>query len=132
MIYIYDRLYNFKIYNCIFWITSCKNIICLIWCQFLIWLSFAWPYLKKTNNCFHFRNGGYSDSPLYGRFCGSSVRNPIISHSNSIWLRFHSDSSSSATGFQLFFDGTSTGKDYNFCVQHYFRTFKCFRVSFEF
>ncbi|XP_076437271.1 cubilin-like isoform X2 [Babylonia areolata] len=56
------------------------------------------------------RNGGFSSSPLVGRFCGTSVATPVIlSHSNSLWLRFVSDGSRTYSGFRVFYDGTATG-----------------------
>lgn len=56
------------------------------------------------------RNGGYITSPLIGKFCGG-VPPPtrIPSSTNTLYLKFHSDNSRSGHGFQLFWDGTSTG-----------------------
>ena len=59
---------------------------------------------------FVLRNGGYDSSPLVGRYCGSTVDSPIVSHSNRLWLRFQSDGSRSGSGFRLVYDGTATGR----------------------
>lgn len=69
--------------------------------------------MKKANRQFTMsylcRNGGFETSPLIGHYCGTTVDNPIISHSSRLWLRFHSDNSMSAPGFQIVYDGTASG-----------------------
>lgn len=50
------------------------------------------------------RNGGDGTSPLVGRFCGSiPPPHRIVSHSSHLWLRFRSDSSIQAAGFEVWF-----------------------------
>merc|ERR1719206_690724 len=52
--------------------------------------------LEHHSNCnfdyLEIRNGGYSSSPLIGRFCGSEIPPVIPSFSNQLYLRFKSDS----------------------------------------
>ncbi|XP_050407117.2 cubilin, partial [Patella vulgata] len=55
------------------------------------------------------RNGGYQTSPLVGKYCGRTIDNIIVSHSNRMWLKFKTDVSQSARGFKILYDGTSTG-----------------------
>ncbi|KAL8573023.1 hypothetical protein ACOMHN_010453 [Nucella lapillus] len=55
------------------------------------------------------RNGGLSTSPLVGRFCGTTITSPLVSHSNTMWLRFVSDNSRPYSGFRIVYDGTATG-----------------------
>ncbi|KAL5010260.1 hypothetical protein ScPMuIL_012565 [Solemya velum] len=55
------------------------------------------------------RNGGYSNSPLLGKYCGTSIDNILVSHSNKLWLKFQSDSSRTHSGFRIEYDTTSTG-----------------------
>jgi len=57
------------------------------------------------------RNGGLQTSPLVGKFCGGTYLPPrlIPSSSNSLYLKFSTDSSRSGRGFRILWDGTSTG-----------------------
>lgn len=55
------------------------------------------------------RNGGEASSPLVGRFCGTSIPRNIISHGHVMFLRFKSDRSMSAKGFEIFYDTGTTG-----------------------
>ena len=57
------------------------------------------------------RNGGYATSPLVGRFCGSEIPPIIPSFSNTLYLKFKSDSSHYGGGFNILWDGTATGDD---------------------
>uniref|UniRef100_A0A3Q2TAZ9 Cubilin n=1 Tax=Fundulus heteroclitus TaxID=8078 RepID=A0A3Q2TAZ9_FUNHE len=55
------------------------------------------------------RDGGYETSPLIGKFCGGQ-RPPVVrSHSNRLWIRFHSDATITHPGFIAHWDGTRTG-----------------------
>lgn len=56
------------------------------------------------------RDGGYETSPLIGKFCGSDRPPAIVSHSNRLWVKFHSDSVITYGGFTAHWDGTQTGK----------------------
>ncbi|KAG1661332.1 Cubilin [Nymphon striatum] len=47
------------------------------------------------------RNGGYSDSPIIGTYCGESVPPSFISETSNVILMFHSDNSGSAKGFRF-------------------------------
>ncbi|XP_005387022.1 PREDICTED: cubilin [Chinchilla lanigera] len=55
------------------------------------------------------RDGGYENSPLVGKYCGSILPPVIISHSNMLWLKFKSDFWFSESGFSAYWDGSLTG-----------------------
>ncbi|XP_048237900.1 cubilin-like isoform X1 [Haliotis rufescens] len=72
--------------------------------------DFAMEYHPNCNfDYVEIRNGGYSTSPLSGRYCGSSTPPSIVSHSNQMYIKFKSDASFSARGFMISYDGTATG-----------------------
>jgi cubilin len=48
-------------------------------------------------------------SPLIATFCGENVPPTIKSFANQIYLKFESDSSISGKGFEIEWEGTSTG-----------------------
>lgn len=56
------------------------------------------------------RDGGYETSPLIGKFCGDQKPPALVSHSNRLWVRFHSDATTSSSGFTAHWDGTQTGQ----------------------
>ncbi|XP_078582053.1 cubilin-like isoform X2 [Branchiostoma floridae x Branchiostoma japonicum] len=76
-------------------------------------LNFTTFSIENHANCnydyLEVRNGGYSTSPLIGTYCGSTIDNPIVSHSNRLYLKFVTDYSLSGQGFQAEYDGTATG-----------------------
>ncbi|KAG7527098.1 cubilin [Solea senegalensis] len=47
------------------------------------------------------RNGSTAQSPLIGRFCGSTLPNPVFPQSNLLYLRFKSDMSHAREGFEV-------------------------------
>ncbi|XP_060950209.1 cubilin [Limanda limanda] len=55
------------------------------------------------------RDGGYETSPLIGKFCASQSPPVLVSHSNRLWIRFHSDSTVTRGGFIAHWDGSQTG-----------------------
>ncbi|CAB1449409.1 unnamed protein product, partial [Pleuronectes platessa] len=55
------------------------------------------------------RDGGYETSPLVGKFCASQSPPVLVSHSNRLWIRFHSDSTVTRGGFIAHWDGSQTG-----------------------
>lgn len=55
------------------------------------------------------RNGASQNSPLIGKLCGSFQSRTFVSMANSIYLRFHSDSYISGSGFTIEWDNTITG-----------------------
>ncbi len=55
------------------------------------------------------RNGGEETSPLAGRFCGNRIPRTVPSFTNEILLKFETDSSLDAPGFEVYWDGTATG-----------------------
>ncbi|TWW71482.1 Cubilin Precursor [Takifugu flavidus] len=67
----------------------------------------------STPSCYfdfvEIRDGGYETSPLIGKFCGSDRPPAIVSHSNRLWVKFHSDSAITYGGFTAHWDGTQTG-----------------------
>uniref|UniRef100_A0A3P8SX64 Cubilin n=1 Tax=Amphiprion percula TaxID=161767 RepID=A0A3P8SX64_AMPPE len=55
------------------------------------------------------RNGSTSDSPLIGRFCGSTLPSPIFPQSNLLHLHFKSDFSYSRNGFEATWTSSPQG-----------------------
>ena len=56
------------------------------------------------------RNGGYPNSPLIGKYCGTQLSGQVIpSHSNRLWVHLVTDRSFSARGFRIYWDSSSTG-----------------------
>ena len=81
-----------------------------------IHLNFTFFQIENQTRCdydfLEIRNGAEPTSPLLGRFCGferNVLPKDLISHSNHLWLRFKSDTSQSAKGFQLYYDTASNG-----------------------
>ena len=75
------------------------------------YLEIRWgKYKVLSRDFFKSRNGGYSQSPLVGRFCGSEIPPIIPSFSNQLYLKFQSDRSRYGSGFKIFWDGTATGQ----------------------
>lgn len=56
-----------------------------------------------------YRNGAYDSSPLIGVFCGKIIPPLIPSHTNNLYIHFHSDGTRSKKGFKIIWDGTTTG-----------------------
>ena len=48
---------------------------------------------------------------MLGPFCGTTIDPIIRSHSNRLYIKFKSDNSMSAKGFQIYYDSTASGKD---------------------
>lgn len=46
---------------------------------------------------------------MIGKFCGTEIPAPIISHGNQLYFKFISDSSRGGKGFEIEWDGASTG-----------------------
>jgi cubilin len=69
--------------------------------------------LESHQNCrFDFleiRNGGTSQAPLVGTYCGKKILKRIVSFGNKVYLKFTSDSSRSEKGFEIEWDSTTTG-----------------------
>uniref|UniRef100_A0A1B6EBE4 Cubilin n=1 Tax=Clastoptera arizonana TaxID=38151 RepID=A0A1B6EBE4_9HEMI len=55
------------------------------------------------------RDGSHITSPLIGKYCGTEYPRSITSLTNSLFLKFVSDSSNSYPGFYITWDGTKTG-----------------------
>ncbi|XP_027132680.1 cubilin, partial [Larimichthys crocea] len=60
--------------------------------------------MESHSNCefdyLEIRNGSTANSPLIGRFCGSTLPSPIFPQSNQLYLRFKSDFSHARDGFE--------------------------------
>lgn len=62
-----------------------------------------------VNKFWFYRNGGYPTSPLIGQYCGSKILPTITSMGNSLYIRFHSDSSITQNGFFIQWYTTTKG-----------------------
>ncbi|KAM7390891.1 hypothetical protein PAMA_008881 [Pampus argenteus] len=62
-----------------------------------------------NNDFVEIRDGGYETSPLIGKFCANQRPPVLVSHSNRLWVRFHSDATVTQRGFTAHWDGTQTG-----------------------
>uniref|UniRef100_A0A8C6WU56 CUB domain-containing protein n=1 Tax=Neogobius melanostomus TaxID=47308 RepID=A0A8C6WU56_9GOBI len=73
----------------------------------LIRLTFDSFNLEYHSNCNfdYVEDGGYENSPLIGRWCGTSRPPVLVSHSNRFWVRFRTDSSVTRRGFTAHWDG---------------------------
>ena len=69
-------------------------------------------FIKDINISYFYSNGGYVTSPKIGRYCGNRIQPIIKSDSNILLVKFRSDDSLSAPGFELFWDGTTIGTNY--------------------
>ncbi|KAK7881371.1 hypothetical protein WMY93_029780 [Mugilogobius chulae] len=55
------------------------------------------------------RNGSTADSPLLGKFCGSTLPSPVFPQSNQLYLRFKSDYSLAMDGFEATWTSSPQG-----------------------
>ena len=67
-------------------------------------------FLENDYSFYSYSNGGYVTSPKIGRYCGNRIYPIIKSDSNILMVKFRSDNSLSAPGFEIFWDGTTIGK----------------------
>lgn len=60
----------------------------------------------------NFRNGGTSNSPLQGKYCGGidSIPNTIKSFSHQMYIKFVSDTTDSEKGFEIEWDLLTIGE----------------------
>ncbi|XP_035743302.1 cubilin-like [Vespa mandarinia] len=69
--------------------------------------------LESHENCMfdylEIRNGGYDNSPLIGRYCGSDIPKQIVSQTNQLYIKFVSDNSLTEAGFSIDWDNTAEG-----------------------
>ena len=65
--------------------------------------KFTFVDLETGRNCQYdyveVREVNSVNSPLLGKFCGSTVPSLLMSSSRYLWIRFHTDSSTSRKGF---------------------------------
>lgn len=78
-----------------------------------IQLNFSDFELERSHSCVYdsliIRDGGSSESPLMGKYCGKKSPFTLLSHSNQIWLMFVTDSSIEKKGFKLSYNTAITG-----------------------
>lgn len=67
------------------------------------------PSKISIKNTLFFSNGAYDSSPIIGIYCGKNIPKQIPSHTNNLFLKFHSDNALNKKGFKIFWDGTTTG-----------------------
>ncbi|XP_026326618.1 cubilin homolog [Hyposmocoma kahamanoa] len=69
------------------------------------------PIRNKCNfgDYLQIRNGATETSPIIGTYCGSFQWKKVVSHSNTLYLHFHSDSYIGGNGFKIEWDSTATG-----------------------
>uniref|UniRef100_A0A3B4F981 Cubilin n=1 Tax=Pundamilia nyererei TaxID=303518 RepID=A0A3B4F981_9CICH len=69
--------------------------------------------VESHSNCqfdyLEIRNGSTADSPLIGKFCGSTLPSPVFPQSNQLYLRFKSDFSYSRDGFDATWTSSPQG-----------------------
>ncbi|KAM3913712.1 tolloid-like protein 2 [Leptodactylus fuscus] len=74
---------------------------------FVVGLSFQTFEFEAHDNCLYdhlqIRDGPSEDSPLIGQFCGYEKPDDIKSTSNTLWIKFFSDSSVNKAGFSANF-----------------------------
>ncbi|CAL8311895.1 unnamed protein product [Merluccius merluccius] len=67
-------------------------------------LNFTHMSLESHSTCtfdyVEVRDGREETDPLIGKYCGSTLPSPILSTSNTLWVRFKSDSSVHRAGFR--------------------------------
>ena len=56
------------------------------------------------------RDGGYSSSPLIGRYCGTTIDEIIRSQSNRLYLRMKTWFSRPLSGFSIQYHGARSGR----------------------
>lgn len=69
--------------------------------------------LEDSQNCIHdfleIRNGGFSTSPSFGKYCGTTIPTNFTSHGTQMYLKFRTDDSIEEEGFHIHFDSTTEG-----------------------
>ncbi|XP_056290732.1 cubilin [Pseudoliparis swirei] len=70
-------------------------------------LNFTHMSLETHGSCsfdyVEVRDGRLESDPLIGKYCGTTLPAPVVSSSNSLWVRFKSDSSVSHAGFRALY-----------------------------
>lgn len=54
-------------------------------------------------------NGGFSTSPSFGKYCGTTIPTNFTSHGTQMYLKFRTDDSIEEEGFHIHFDSTTEG-----------------------
>lgn len=55
------------------------------------------------------RNGSTDDAPLLGRYCGTTLPNPVFAGAHQLFLRFRSDASNARNGFEITWTSSPQG-----------------------
>ena len=71
------------------------------------------------------RNGDETDSPVIGRYCGSTLPDAILSPGHEMMIEFSSDASIENSGFQLTYEKVIQGNNLLFSAKK-FETFLFF------
>ncbi|XP_018577861.1 cubilin-like [Anoplophora glabripennis] len=66
-------------------------------------------YISCRYDWLEIRNGGTSNSPLLGKYCGTKIPKQIPSHTNKLYLHFTSDPNRGGRGFKIIWSSTATG-----------------------
>ena len=96
-----------------------SKIFCIIVCHFtetfghifemMLFLSFL--QIEEEEDCtfdyLEIFDGGSTNSPTVGKFCGDNKPKELISTSSSLYFKFRSDGSVSKKGFQLSYEAFS-------------------------
>ncbi|XP_067326675.1 cubilin [Anolis sagrei] len=73
-----------------------------------IYLNFTHMELEGRPGCpwnyIEVRDGASEMSPLIGKFCNSTLPSAVVSNSNSLWIKFKSDTSSQRSSFRAVYD----------------------------
>ena len=64
-------------------------------------LSFSSFDTEACCDCLRIYDGGSTDSPLIGKYCGASIPPNVVSTSNEMYLVFESDGTNSRQGFEV-------------------------------
>ena len=78
-------------------------------------LTFTQFNLEASNACQNdyvlVRNGHAKDSPILGRYCGTTVPGPVLASNNRVAVQFVTNSAVQASGFLLNYTEYVRGKD---------------------
>ena len=62
---------------------------------------FLLHYIANSYDYVELREGGDDESPLIGRYCGTTIPPEYISNGNQVFVKFKTDYSIGHTGFRL-------------------------------
>ncbi|XP_076146859.1 cubilin [Alosa pseudoharengus] len=67
------------------------------------------PHTSCNFDFLEVRNGSTASGPLLGKYCGSTLPNPVFPGTNQLFLRFKSDFSSARNGFEITWTSSPQG-----------------------